>query len=127
MIKIVYCLTRKNGLSRAEFQDYWRNNHAPLVRAHAAILGIERYVQSHTLDSLFGDAANRARAGVSGYDGVAELWFASLEALERGAGDPEAVEAGRILLEDEARFIDFARSPLFLAQEHEIIAAGTKD
>ena len=30
-VKLVYCLTRKKGLTREQFQDYWLNMHAPLV------------------------------------------------------------------------------------------------
>ena len=34
-IKVVYCLTRKAGMTRAEFQDYWLGQHADLVKARA--------------------------------------------------------------------------------------------
>ena len=36
-------------------------------------------------------------------------------------GTPEGRAAGKRLMEDERRFIDMARSPLWLAEEHEII------
>ncbi|WP_446325416.1 EthD domain-containing protein [Blastomonas sp. CACIA14H2] len=50
MITIVFCLGRLPGLSREELQDYGLERHAPLVREHAAVLGIRRYVQSHSFD-----------------------------------------------------------------------------
>ena len=49
MIKLVFALRRRGDLSRDEFQRYWREHHAPLVRSHAEVLGIRRYVQVHTL------------------------------------------------------------------------------
>ena len=49
MFKMIYCLRRKPGLSRADFQRYWRDQHAPLVRRHAPSLGVRRYTQSHTV------------------------------------------------------------------------------
>ncbi|MEW6270992.1 MAG: EthD domain-containing protein [Thermodesulfobacteriota bacterium] len=46
MLKLVFCLTRLPHLSREEFQRYWRERHAPLVRSHAATLRIQRYASS---------------------------------------------------------------------------------
>ena len=40
------------------------------------------------------------------------------------ARNAEAREAGRLLLEDEAKFIDLPRSPLWLSRE-EVIYAGS--
>ena len=48
MIKLVFCLRRLPTLSASEFQRYWHDNHAELVRRHADALGIRRYTQSHT-------------------------------------------------------------------------------
>lgn len=123
MIKITFCLTRKPGMSRAEFQDYWFNSHAPLVARHRAALRIKRYVQLHTGDFAMTDAVRIARAGSleaapAIYDGVAQLWWESLDDLMTDT--PEAREAGRALLEDEAKFIDFAKSPLWFGEEKAI-------
>ena len=60
-----------------EFQRYWREEHAPLVRRHAEALAIRRYVQTHTRPSPMGEAVSAARGGVEVYDGVAEIWFDS--------------------------------------------------
>ena len=51
MIKLTYCLVRKEELSREAFQDYWLKQHAPLVKSHAKVLKIARYVQLHTGDA----------------------------------------------------------------------------
>ena len=56
-----------------------------------------------------------------GYDGVAQLWWDSLEDLAANASNPEAIEAGRQLLEDEKKFIDLPRSPLWWGEEKVII------
>ena len=63
-----------------------------------------------------------SRGGPEGYDGVAELWWDSVEDLAAPLADPAVRAAGEELLEDERRFIDLARSPLWLAREHEIVA-----
>ena len=121
MIKITFCLTRKPGLSREEFQDYWFNKHAPLVKSHREALRIARYVQMHTGDYEMTDIVRAARAdgklenAPDIYDGVAQLWWNSLEDLMTDT--PEAQAAGIALLQDEAKFIDFSRSPLWFGEE----------
>jgi len=121
MIKLVFCLHRLPQLSREEFQRYWFERHAPLVRSHAAALKIRRYVQTHTGEQPLNDALQASRGGPEAYDGVAELWWDSAEALAAATATPEGQAAGAALLEDERRFIDLARSPLFVAGERPII------
>ena len=121
MVKLIFCLRRKEGLSREEFQRYWRETHAPLVASHADVLGIRRYVQAHTTDTPFNDALRASRGGPDAYDGVAELWWDSLDALAAGSSSPAGQVASAALLEDERRFIDLANSPLFLVDENEVV------
>jgi uncharacterized protein (TIGR02118 family) len=120
MIKLTFCLRRRPELSREEFQRYWYETHAPLVRKHAEVLGVRRYVQLHTVDHPMNAAIRGSRQAPEEYDGVAELWFDSLEAMSANRSD-EAQAAGRALLEDERKFIDLARSPLWFAEEKVII------
>ena len=122
MIHMIFCLRRLPRLSRAEFQRYWRERHAPLVRQHAAAVGIRRYVQAHTIDHPVAAAAAAARGAPESFDGVAELWFDGDELL-RLMHTEAGAEAARALLEDERRFLDLAQSPLFLAEDHVIVGA----
>ena len=119
-VKIVFCLTRKEGMSRAEFQRYWLDVHAGKVAGVADDIGMVRYVQNHSLDSPMNDALAGARGGLPGYDGVMEGWFESEEAALAVMGSDAGQAAGAMLLDDEARFIDFDRSPIFLVHEKTI-------
>jgi uncharacterized protein (TIGR02118 family) len=121
MIKLVYCLKRRPELSREEFQKYWYETHAPLVRKHAEALGVRKYVQVHTVTHPMNAAIQSSRTTPPEYDGVAEIYFDSLDAMAANRS-PEAATAGAALLEDEAKFIDFANSPLWFAEEKPIIA-----
>ena len=121
MIKLTFCLVRLPHLTREAFQDYWFNHHAPLVAHHAPTLQIRRYVQLHSLPDEASQGLRASRGGPEPYDGVAELWFDSLEALAANSERPEAREAGRILLEDERTFIDLAKSPLWWGEERTIV------
>ncbi len=122
MIKMIFCLKRLPQLSRDEFQRYWRERHAPLVKRHAANLGVRRYVQSHTVSRprLAMVSEVRGSAGRD-FDGVAELWWDSLESLLAAVSTEAGQVAGRELLEDEARFIDLPNSPIFFADELEVV------
>ncbi len=121
MIKIVFCLRRLPGLSLEEFRRYWLEEHGPLVRGHAKALGIARYAQIHTDFGPTTDWLAKGRGAPEPYDGVADVWFESFGAM-RAAGTTEAGRAaGRALFEDEAKFIDFARSPIFVGAEHVMV------
>ena len=123
MIKLTFCLVRLPQLTREAFQTYWLDKHAPLVRSHAQTLGIKRYVQTHSADPAFSVDLRSSRSGPEQYDGVAQLWWASLEDLAQHLAQPQAIEAGRALLEDERKFIDLPRSPLWWGEEKVIVGA----
>jgi uncharacterized protein (TIGR02118 family) len=122
LLKLTFCLRRLPSLTLAEFQDYWVNKHGPLVRRLQPALGMVRYVQVHRLDTDLADGMRRVRGAPEPYDGVAELWWESEESFRSAGKNPGAREAGKLLLEDEAKFIDLANSPLWLNREHVIYA-----
>jgi uncharacterized protein (TIGR02118 family) len=126
VLKLTFCLRRLPSLSVLEFQDYWLNNHGPLVRRLQPALGMVRYVQLHRLDTDLADGMRRVRNAPEPYDGVAELWWESEDTYRAARRNPEAREAGRLLLEDEATFIDLARSPLWLNREEVIVGTPTQ-
>ena len=123
MIKLTFCLVRLPSLTREAFQAYWYDKHAPLVARHAGILRIRRYVQTHALDTPF-NAALAASRGVTveAYDGIAELWWDSLDDILATGGDEAARAAGLELLEDERKFIDLPRSPLWMNEEKVVVS-----
>jgi len=92
-----------------------------LVARHAAVLGIRRYVQTHTLDDPANAMLAESRGAPEEFDGVAELWWTSVEDLAAATGTPEGHAAAKALYEDERRFIDHARSPIWLAEEHPVL------
>jgi uncharacterized protein (TIGR02118 family) len=105
MVKLVYCLRRKPGLSLEEFSRYWHEVHGPIGRR---IPGLLRLVQSHAI----ADPDNKQ----PGYDGMAELWFDNVAAL-RAARRSSAWQTST---SDEQNFVDTAHTALFLTVEREI-------
>ena len=121
MIKLTFCLRRLPGMTREAFQRYWRGTHAALVAERADVMRIRRYVQVHTADlpGLHKSLQTRNGGAPEPYDGVAELWFDSLD--EIGGGDPAKQQAAAELLADERNFIDLVNSPMWLAEEHVVV------
>jgi uncharacterized protein (TIGR02118 family) len=83
VVKLVYCICRKPGLSGEAFIRYWAEVHAPIG---ARIPGLRRLEHSYTI-------AAPADRRAPDYDGMAELRFDDLAALlilfrQRGAADP---------------------------------------
>lgn len=118
MIKLTFCLIRLPHLTRAGFQDYWLNHHGPLVASVKDALRIRRYVQTHSVPAEISATLRATRGAPEDYDGVAELWWDSFESM---AQDEAAAQASALLLEDEKKFIDLARSPLWWGREHVIV------
>jgi uncharacterized protein (TIGR02118 family) len=118
LVKLYFPLRRRTELTEEAAQRYWRTSHGPLIRSQAAAAGILRYQQVHRFDSPL-EAALRAERGtaVPPYTGHAEVWF------DRGVqrSGPEAAASGARAIEDEAKFIDFKRSCMWIGKEHVFI------
>jgi uncharacterized protein (TIGR02118 family) len=124
MIKLVFVIRRREGMTREEFQRYWSEEHAQLVKRHAGVLRVRRYVQTHARDTDLDDALAGSRGSEPRqYDGVAELWWDSIDDLVQAATSEEGQTAQQALLEDERRFIDVANSPIWLGEEIAVIGA----
>jgi len=109
MYKHVACLVRKDGTSHDEFMAYWRDEHSPLAR------DIEGVVRYHTVSP--NDPEN------SEFDGLAELYFETLEDLHEALGgegsrdyDPTR-EVAAEAREDVDNFLDVNRRPRFIGEE----------
>jgi uncharacterized protein (TIGR02118 family) len=122
MIKLVFTIRRRKGMTGEEFQRYWRQEHAQLVKRYADVLRIRRYVQTHARDTDLDEALARSRGSEPRcYDGVAELWWESIEDLLEASMSEKGQIAGQALLEDERRFIDLPNSPIWLGEENVVI------
>jgi uncharacterized protein (TIGR02118 family) len=107
MIKLVYCITKKQGLTDEEFYRYWQNVHGPIG---ARIPGLRKLVQSHRF-SVPEDSCKHD------YDGMAELWFDDLKDLLAARQSSE----WRAATEDEVNFIEHNKVAYFVSEEHVIV------
>ena len=47
MIKLVYCLKKRDDIDNDCFYQHWLEEHGPLMKSVAEAIGESRYVQSH--------------------------------------------------------------------------------
>lgn len=87
MVKYVAALYRKEGVSVEAFQKHWREVHGPAIVSgpHA----MRRYVQTHVLPETYSSANPPA------CDGLAEIWYDSLEAYQNRPGAADASRDAR--------------------------------
>lgn len=121
MIKLSFSVKRLPSITEEEFHRYWHDEHGPLVRSVQQDIGVVRYVQSHTISTPINAAMQASRNAQPAYDGVAELWWDSIESFIGGSSTEAGQRAAALLLEDEKRFIDLENSSLFMVEEKVII------
>ena len=107
MVKLVYCISKKAGMTDEEFFRYWENIHGPIG---ARIPRLRKLVQSRCI-AVPGDKYR------PDYDGMAELWFDDVEALLAARQSPE----WRASSEDEANFIDHSKVAYLVTEERVIL------
>jgi uncharacterized protein (TIGR02118 family) len=95
MMKVLYVMFKKEGTDREEFRRYWRDTHAPMVKQ---MPGINGYVQNHALPDPEGNEPP--------YDGFAELYFDSQEAMEEAL----ATQEGEAVVADLSNFCDMTKT-----------------
>lgn len=107
LVKGVFQLRAKPGLTHLEFRKHWLTTHAQVA---LKMPGIRRYVQSHLVDEAYLYARPRC-------DGVAHVFFDSAQAMTDSFASP----AGKDDLADGEKFIDMPNLSFFVAQEHVVI------
>lgn len=101
-IKFTEFFNRRPGMTSAAFLEHWQQNHTGVV---SAIKGLRRYIQN--------PAAGLIDGVPNPYDGMVEVWFDDLAAIER----LRKSDYWDTIVEDELRFVDRPRLQLFLSEE----------
>jgi len=111
MVKVAVMLKRKPGMSTAEFHRYWKDVHGPLVLGVPEFMRhFSKYVQCHAIAEAFSDTPGAA----SQYDGIAEVWADSIDAVKRAFAEPRYLERIR---PDEHTFLDLANCVFMVTEE----------
>ena len=118
MIKLTCLLKRKEGMTPAEFQEYWKNSHGPLIASSQCGSHVIRYEQNpRPLGDYRGDDDR------SGYDGVTVQWFASMDDYYAHMSDVDSPA----MFEDLPKFLDTDHLEFVLTEEPRVIMDGEVD
>jgi hypothetical protein len=127
MIRLVHMLRRKPGLSPRDFAAIWRDSNGPLVASLQTDLDLVRYVQLHPDPAALGldTKAAEARGGMEQpFDGIAEYWWKSADALAAALSTGAGASGADRLVASEREFVDLPASPLWFATEFPQVATG---
>jgi uncharacterized protein (TIGR02118 family) len=119
VLKIIHCLRRRPDLTPEEFEQYFRDVHAPLVAERAERMGIVGYVLAHTRMPEVNATLQEQEGSPEPFDGIAELWVESLDGL--ASQDPAVQQAAADLQHDQDNFIDRVQSPIWIAEENVVV------
>ena len=115
--RMMAAMHRRPGMTRAEFQRYWRDVHAKIPLEHPE-LGFRHYEQLHTTEDAETFPTAVVRGAPPPFDGVSIVY------RDAWTGDPEQAAAVRgLVLEDEARFMD-PSSPVTWYGRVEVVVDG---
>jgi uncharacterized protein (TIGR02118 family) len=107
MIKTIALAYRKPGLTREEYNRYWREEHGPL--AARLIPGVKKYVQNH-----FIEVPGQKYEG----DGIVEMWYEDIESWQKAM---QAIGSSEELMKDAANFCRMGRGGSWVVEEHVIL------
>ena len=113
LLKVSCLLTRRADLTHEEFFRYWTEKHTPmLAKPQPGGPQVYRYTQLHPIP----ESVPALRTAL--YDGVAEIWFASL-------GDAAAMftsdHYNTVVAADEEHFLDRSKTLFLYAHEKAIM------
>jgi hypothetical protein len=113
LIKIVALLKRRPGLTLEEFLRYYEHEHAPLFARSIpseVAEAIVHYVQNHAV---------RLGSGEPAWDCVTEIGFDDLDGMRLWSAWYLGDE-GKVLRDDEERFMDTAARVVIVTEEHDL-------
>lgn len=120
MVKLVFMLKRKPGITPEQFRAHYENSHVKLAQKYIGHLltGYRRnYPTFATLNPSNVPAGTEPKPYDFEYDVVTEMWVrdeAALMEIQRIFNDPKI---NPILVEDELKFLDRASTLMLLTDE----------
>ncbi|MCB1668183.1 MAG: EthD domain-containing protein [Porticoccaceae bacterium] len=117
MIKMVVDVWKKPEMTDEQFKRRWLVEHGTLVKEHARAMGFVKYIQSHKIPSPEIEAFAAERGWQRPADGLTEVWWESMDAMQAAMSSSEGQKASAILQQDEEQFIDVKKISAYLAEE----------
>ena len=112
MIKALVFLTRKPGLTREQFIEYYETRHVPLIlRTFPETCGYRRNFIDHDSAALY------SRGNLIDCDAIAELWYPDLAAYEASTRRYAEPGVAAAVAHDEDQVFDRSKTRFVLVDE----------
>ncbi len=108
MIKVMVMIKRKPGISHEEFCKHYEEVHVPL--ALKLLPTIKKYVRNHVVTFPGTEEL--------GFDCITEFWYDDMEGVQASL-DTLNSDAGQVIHNDEATFMDKDKQVVLLVDERE--------
>jgi uncharacterized protein (TIGR02118 family) len=112
MIKMMFMLKRRAGMSSEEFERYYESNHARLGEKH--VVNAARYVRRY-LKGLPEPFTGTVRE--PDFDVVTELWFETQADMDAAMSHLVKSEVVQEIAADEDKLFDRSRNRVYLVEE----------
>jgi uncharacterized protein (TIGR02118 family) len=117
MFKVVALLTRKQGLSREAFVEYYETRHVPLIRS------LFPYIADYRRNYVdLTGAIIESGTTAPDFDSVTELWFHDRAGYEAMMKAHASSDAGPKVAQDEENFLDRSKTRFFIVEERGVAA-----
>lgn len=117
MIRLVYCVSRREDISPEDFRRYWQDEqYASLLTEFTKLYRASRYDQNLTLNIQMNVQIMERQGTGSPHDGVLEIWWNSAKELTAINESTEAEELKRKIRQYEEHFIDRSLSKIFFTE-----------
>jgi uncharacterized protein (TIGR02118 family) len=112
MFKVIALLTRKPGISREAFIDYYETRHVPLIWSLFPYIAEYR----RNFVDLTGAIISTGTTPPD-FDSVTELWFHDRAGYDAMLNAHATTDAGDKIAKDEENFLDRSKTRFFIVEE----------
>lgn len=117
MVRMIYCIMRRDDVSLRDFRNYFEGEHRELICQAAKELKAIDFTQSLTLMVERNFTVMVRRGTEMPYDGVIEMWWENAAELEKVSETEESQKRAEDFFSQASKFIDLSKSRMFFTEE----------
>ena len=117
MVRMIYCVMRRDDVSLQDFRKYFEGEHRDLVCQAAEELKATQFTQSLTLMVERNFMVMVRRGTEMPYDAVIEMWWDNATDLDTILETDEAQKKAEEFFGQASKYIDLTKSRMFFTEQ----------